>query len=179
ATIPLNNEGQADFSPSGPLTLTVGTHNIATSYSGDNSFNPSSFPPIPITITKAVPGLGVFSTTNFTGEGKASVFVFNTGPILPTGTAQLSEGGKVLGNPVQLVVVAGQPSTANFSGFTLSAGLHDFSVSYSGDSVYQSTAFNFQVPVFSPFAFDPAPNSSLSATVHAGQTATYNLLLSS
>ena len=179
ATIPLNSEGQADFLPSGPLTLTVGTHSIAASYSGDNSFNPSSVPPVPITITKAVPGLGVFTFTNFTGTGKASVFVFNTGPILPTGTAQLSEGGKALGNPVQLEVVAGQPSTANFSGFTLSAGLHDFSVSYSGDSVYQGTAFNFQIPVFSPFAFDPAPNSSLSATVRAGQTATYNLLLSS
>lgn len=179
ATIPLNNEGQADFSPSGPLTLNVGTHNIATSYSGDNSFTPSSFPPIPITITKAVPGLGVFTFTSFTGEGKSSVFVFNTGPILPTGTAQLFEGGKALGNPVQLEVIAGQPATANFSGFSLTAGLHDFSVSYSGDSVYQSTAFNFQIPVFSPFAFDPAPNSSLSATVRAGQTATYNLLLSS
>jgi hypothetical protein len=98
---------------------------------------------------------------------------------LPTGTAQLFEGGKALGNPVQLEVIAGQPATANFSGFSLTAGLHDFSVSYSGDSVYQSTAFNFQIPVFSPFAFDPAPNSSLSATVRAGQTATYNLLLSS
>jgi hypothetical protein len=47
------------------------------------------------------------------------------------------------------------------------------------DSVYQSTGFNFQVLGVDPFAFDPAPNSSLSATVSAGQTATYNLILSS
>jgi hypothetical protein len=61
----------------------------------------------------------------------------------------------------------------------LTPGFHSFSISYSGDSVYESTRSNFQVPVFSPFAFDPAPDSSLSATVSAGQTATYNLILSS
>jgi hypothetical protein len=179
ATVPLNSQGQADFLPSGPLTLNVGTHTIATSYSGDNSFNPSSAQPVAITITKGVPSLFVETFTNFTGVGSTSIFVLNTGPILPTGTAQLFSAGSPVGNPVQLVTVAGQPPTANFSGFTLTAGLHDFSVLYSGDSVYQSVSFNFQIPVLSPFVFDPAPTSSLSATVSAGQTATYNLILSS
>jgi large repetitive protein len=179
ATIPLNSQGQADFLPSGPLTLNVGPHTIAASYSGDNSFNPSSAQPVAITITKGVPSLFIETFTTFTGVGSASIFVLNTGPILPTGTAQLFSAGSPVGNPVQLVTVAGQPPTANFSGFTLTAGLHDFSVLYSGDSVYQSVSFNFQIPVSSPFAFDPAPNSSLSATVKAGQTATYNLILSS
>ncbi len=177
-SVPLNTEGQADFLPSGPLTLTVGAHTVAASYSGDNSFNPSTAQPVTITVIKAVPGLEVATFSNFTGTGTASVFVFNTGPILPTGTAQLFEAGKALGNPVPLVTVEGV-ATANFSGLVLTAGIHDFGLSYSGDSVYQSTAFNFQVPVVSPFAFDPAPNSSLSTTVSAGQTATYNLILSS
>jgi large repetitive protein len=176
--VPLNIEGQADFLPSGPLTLTVGAHTLGASYSGDNSFNPSTAQPVTITITKAIPGLEVATFSGFTGTGTASVFVFNTGPILPTGTAQLFEAGKALGNPVPLVSISGQPPTANFTGLILTAGFHDFSVSYSGDSVYQSTSFNFQVPVFSPFAFDPALNSGLSTTVSAGQTATYNLILS-
>lgn len=177
-SVPLNSEGQADFLPSGPLTLTVGTHTLGASYSGDNSFNPSAAQPVTVTITKAIPGLAIFTFSTFTGTGTASVFVFNTGPILPTGTAQLFEAGKALGNPVPLVAVGGLPPTANFSGLILTAGFHDFSVSYSGDSVYQSTSFNFQIPITSPFAFDPAQNSSLSATVSAGQTATYNLVLS-
>ncbi|HEY6306614.1 MAG TPA: Ig-like domain repeat protein [Candidatus Angelobacter sp.] len=177
-SVPLNIQGQADFLPSGPLTLTVGTHTLGASYSGDNSFNPSTAQPVTITVTKPIPPLDVFTFSSFTGTGSATVFVFNTGPILPTGTAQLFEAGQALGNPVQLVVLPGDPPAANFSGLTLTAGVHDFSVSYSGDSVYQSTAFNFQIFVFSPFAFDPAPNSSLSATVSAGQTATYNLTLS-
>ncbi len=178
ALVPLNIEGQADFLPAGPLTLTVGTHTLGASYSGDNSFNPSAAQPVTVTVTKAIPGLAIITFSTFTGTGTASVFVLNTGPILPTGTAQLFEAGKALGNAVPLVSVAGEPPTANFSGLILTAGFHDFSVSYSGDSVYQSTAFNFQVPVFSPFGFDPAQNSSLSATVSAGQTATYNLVLS-
>jgi subtilase family serine protease len=176
--VPLNSEGQADFLPSGQLTLTVGTHSLGANYSGDNSFNPSIAQPVAITITKAVPGLFVETFSSFTGTGTVSIFVFNTGPILPTGTAQLFEAGKAIGNPVQLVSAGGQIPTANFSGLILTAGIDDFSVSYSGDSVYQSTAFDFQVPVFSPFAFDPAQNSSLSAAVSAGQTATYNLILS-
>jgi hypothetical protein len=178
-SVPLNIEGQADFLPSGPLTLTVGTHTLGASYSGDNSFNPSTAQPMTITVTKAIPLLDIFTFTSFTGVGSTTIFVLNTGPILPTGTAQLFEAGKALGNPVPLVVFPGEPPTATFSGFTLTAGLHDFSVSYSGDSVYQGTSFNFQIPIFSPFAFDPAPNSSLSASVSAGQTATYNLILSS
>jgi len=178
-SVPLNIAGQADFAPSGPLTLTVGTHTIGASYSGDNSFNPSTAAPVTIAITRATPPIEIFTFTTFTGTGTATVFVFNTGPILPTGTVQLSEAGNAIGNPVPLVATSGQPPTANFSGFTLTAGIHDFSVSYSGDSVYQSAAFNFQVAVTSPFAFDPAPNSGLSASVSAGQTATYNLVLSS
>jgi hypothetical protein len=177
-SVPLNIDGQADFAPSGPVTLTVGTHAIGASYSGDNSFNPSTAGPLTITITRATPPIEIFTFTTFTGTGSANVFVFNTGPILPTGTVQLSEAGNAIGNPVPLVATAGQPPTANFSGFTLTAGIHDFSVSYSGDSVYQSAAFNFQIAITSPFAFDPAPSSSLSASVSAGQTATYNLVLS-
>jgi hypothetical protein len=177
-SVPLNIDGQADFLPAGPLTLAIGTHAIAASYSGDNSFNPSTAAPVTITITRATPPIEIFTFTTFTGTGSATVFVFNTGPILPTGTVQLSEAGNAIGNPVPLVASAGQPPAANFSGFTLTAGIHDFSVSYSGDSVYQSTAFNFQIAIISPFAFDPAPNSSLSASVSAGQTATYNLVLS-
>jgi hypothetical protein len=176
-TVPLNIDGQADFLPSGPLTLTVGTHTLGASYSGDNSFTPSTAQPMTITITKAMPVLAIDTFFTFTGAGAASVLVLNTGPILPTGTVQLFEAGKALGNPVSLVPVNGLP-TANFSGFPSTAGIHDFSVSYSGDNVYQSTSFNFQVAIFSPFAFDPAQNSSLSATVSAGQTATYNLVVS-
>jgi len=177
-SVPLNIAGQADFLPSGQLTLTVGTHTLGASYSGDNSFNPSTAPPVTITVTKATPGLFIEAFSTFTGTGSASVFVFNTGPILPTGTVQLFEAGQALGNPVTLVSVNGQLPTANFSGFPLTAGIHDFSVSYSGDNVYQGTSFNFQIAVFSPFAFDPAPGSSLSATVSPGQTANYNLTVS-
>jgi hypothetical protein len=177
-SMPLNNAGQAEFLPTGPLTLAVGTHSIGASYSGDNSFNGSTAQPVSFTVTKGLSFLEVFLFSNFTGTGSSTVFVVGSGPILPTGTAQLSEAGIALGNPVPLVIVNGE-ATANFSGFNLTAGVHDFGVSYSGDNVYQSSAFNFQVFVFSPFAFDPAPNSSLSQTVKAGQTATYNLLLSS
>jgi hypothetical protein len=177
-SVPLNNAGQADFLPTGPLTLGVGTHTIGASYSGDNSFNASTAQPITFTVTKGFAFLLVETFTTFTGTGSAAVFVFGSGPILPTGTVQLSEAGVALGNPVPLVTVNGD-ATANFSGFNLSAGVHNFGLAYSGDSVYQSAAFNFQIFVSSPFAFDPAPNSSLSQTVKSGQTATYNLLLSS
>src|SRR5262249_10622944 len=177
-SVALNNAGQADFLETGPLTPGVGTHTIIASYSGDNSFNPSTSQPVTFTVTKGFAFLEVFTFSPFTGTGSASVFVFGSGPILPTGTVQLSEAGVALGNPVPLVAVNGDP-TANFSGFNLAAGVHNFGLSYSGDSVYQSAAFNFQIFVSSPFAFDPAPSSSLSQTVKSGQTATYNLLMSS
>jgi hypothetical protein len=182
AVLPLNSEGQADLVPTGPLTLGLGTHTVSASYSGDNSFNSSSAQPVTVTITKGVPGIGTFSVlSGFAGTGTVSisVFVFNTGPILPTGTVQLFKAGIPAGSPAQLVQNAGAPPTVTFSGFTLTSGANDFGVLYSGDSVYQSTGFNFQFFAFNPFAFDPAPNSSLSATVSAGQTANYNLILSS
>ena len=182
AALPLNSQGQADFVPTGSLTLNIGTHTLSASYSGDNSFNPSSALPVTVTIGKGIPGMGVFSfVSGFAGTGTVtmSIFVSSNAPIVPTGTVQLFKAGSPVGSPVPLVQKPGAPPTANFSGFTLVAGNNDFGVLYSGDSVYQSEGFNFQLSASNPFAFDPAPNSSLSATVNAGQTAVYNLILSS
>ena len=123
AVLPLNSAGQADFVPIGPLSLGLGTHTISASYSGDNSFNPSTAQPVTVTIAKGFPGIGLFalSSSAFAGTGTVtiSVFVSNTGPILPTGTVQLFKAGSPVGSPAQLVQKAGAPPTVNFSGFTL------------------------------------------------------------
>jgi hypothetical protein len=150
-SLPLNSAGQVDFISNGnadpsapaPATLTVGTHTISASYSGDSSFQPSGpATPVTVTVTKAQPSLVLEpgQSSLITGQQLAlHVLAISGAPLRPTGTVQLIDNGSSLGSPVTLASLgSGATPQADFE-VTLSAGTHNLAVHYSGDAQYLAT----------------------------------------
>ncbi|HST76969.1 MAG TPA: Ig-like domain repeat protein, partial [Verrucomicrobiae bacterium] len=176
---PINLKNEAEFvMPGGannfPSALSIGTHTISAIYLGDNSFDRSSGQ-VALTITKGIPTVdpSTFSDSSFiaTQPGRLDARVIPSGNIAPTGTVQYFDGGTTLGTPVQL-----NGNQAPFSPTFTTQGQHTITASYSGDATYNAEVSPpFVVDVGSPFSFGGATNTSLSATVKAGQNVTYNL----
>lgn len=134
-----------------------------------------------LTVGKATP---VITLTAHGGASSALLVavVQNAGPTLPSGTVQFSEGGTPLGSPVTLASAnAGAAPQAQFVA-SLTAGTHTIDASYSGDGTYTSATGASVTVVVSAgtpqFSFSGAGGNT-SATIQAGQTATYNLSLGS
>jgi len=181
ATVPLNNSGEAFLPLCGATScLTVGSHSITASYAGDNSLNASAVSqPFALTITKGTPF--VFLELIQTGANQGQQWsligqLFDTGTILPTGTLQFFDNGTSLGQPLPISSIGGSLPQATVQ-VSLAVGSHSISAKYSGDSLYTSaTGGPVVVTVDAPFQFSTA---NPIATVVAGQTASYSLLLTS
>ena len=134
-----------------------------------------------LTVVKATPVM------TLTAQGGASsallvAVVQNAGPTLPSGTVQFSEAGTPLGAPITVTsAAAGAAPQASFLA-SLTPGTHTIDASYSGDGTYTSaTAASVTVVVDAgtpQFSFS-GTGGNTSATVQAGQTATYNISLGS
>ncbi|HEY3771184.1 MAG TPA: Ig-like domain repeat protein [Candidatus Angelobacter sp.] len=179
---PVNLKGQADlFMIPGsipPLPLTPGVHTLTASYEGDASFTASAATALNVTITKGnlavvlVPSANVFVATQ-QGILDAAIVVPN-GNIFTTGTVQFLEAGVALGVPVAISPGSNQAVLATTF---QNEGSHSITASYSGDATYNAAVSPVTtVVVASPFNFAAAVNGGTSATVAAGQTATYNLV---
>jgi len=138
-----------------------GNHTLNVSYSGDNSFKPSTqqfsfhvlpLPPFslveatPSSITAGAPVQLLLSVqTPFTQAGIA---------ILPTGTVQLYDNGSPIGAPIPLQARGPQGAGIAQAKITLTSlhpGQHLFEAGYSGDSRYGAIAgaaglFDFALP---------------------------------
>jgi hypothetical protein len=176
ASVGVNQKGEGDlffFGATPPTALSVGTHVITASYSGDPSFNASSSSAVNLTVTKGNPAVAVTAqnTTLISGQqASLTLTVGNTGPILPTGTVQLFDGATAIGGPLTIPAGANQVSTQVILN---SDGAHNMTVSYSGDSVYNAaTSQPLVLTITAPFAIG-ATTPGLS--VQAGQTATFSL----
>jgi subtilase family serine protease len=171
-TAGLNVKGEAEVFPgSSPASLTVGSHSVTATYAGDSSFNNSASLAVNVTITKGSPRVAISSAASFTAgqPGTLTVAINPTGPITPTGTVQLLDGGVALGAPATIAPGSTQVSLpVTFQ----TGGAHSVTASYSGDTTYNaavSPALAITVSGLFNFA------GTTSATVAAGQAATYNL----
>ena len=139
-----------------------GAHEFTVTYSGDNSFEAAKaqFPlrvkkgipsflvvPVPTTVTVGTP-VKVFMLVG------ATLPVSSNTPENPSGTVDLLDNGKKIAGPIRLAqqglfgAVAQASSTVE-----LAAGSHALTMTYSGDSNFQTTAFfphPFLVTVNSP-----------------------------
>lgn len=96
---PINDEGEAEFNSA--TTFSVGSHSISASYSGDNSYNPSTASAQSFTVVKATPSIFITGATNQQGQivvqqGQSLTLTllvegYGTG-IAPTGTLSISGG---------------------------------------------------------------------------------------
>jgi hypothetical protein len=108
------------------------------------------------------------------------VRVQNAGAVLPTGTVQFFDGATALGLPV--AIVPPTPGAAPEASITasLAAGNHAISVAYAGDATYKAVTTPVVTVTVGPapaFGLSAGTGGNTSATIQAGQNATFNLAL--
>lgn len=138
-----------------PATLTVGSHSISASYSGDPSFNASSSTtPLNFTIIKAVPGTALSANPTAAARGQNIMLQLIVGTSVaptPTGTATFYSGNAVLGTvPVaqSSVTFPYLDSAATLNLTNLPVGTNSITAKYSGDANYDAvTSSPVQVTV--------------------------------
>jgi hypothetical protein len=196
AQLNLGNTGVGTFLncpfPGGILTpvpstlpcFTVGTHVITATYSGDGSFGPSPNPPaasqtLTYIVTKGAPYLALGSTSNGTNTINtpvtftaylAAISVYATPP---TGTVQFFDGTNLLGQAT--VVSTANPPQASIPPTVLSQGIHNITLTYSGDTLYSSESQATQLYNGVPLGWSA---TVFTQAINPAQTATYNLTLS-
>ncbi len=170
----LNSIGIAEDQP---VQLGVGAHSLVATYTGDNSFNPSTSGADAFTITKATPaGITVTPSATSVTIGTnvnltANISTASSG-IAPTGTVTFSAGGTTLGTaPVTGTGASGlngnspQPAsgTATLQTSFSTAGAKSITATYSGDATYNSVG----------------PSTATTVTVAAGSQMSTTAVISS
>jgi sugar lactone lactonase YvrE len=180
--------GTASISLTG---LTGGNHTIGASYSGDNSFAPSSANTITITVLRTSSSVALTTNGGFQNPPSAApgaaltliATVTTSASTVPTGTASFSLGTTVLGSasvgPVvtKLNGVTTTKYQASLPISTLPTGTDVVTATYNGDVNYASSSTSLTITI-TPATFALTP-SSASVTVTAGGTATVPLQVSS
>src|SRR5579863_124263 len=159
-SVSLNSSASAAFDTS---TLSVGSHSIAATYSGDANFAASTSAPISVTIStpaKIATTTSVQASATQLTAGQSVTFTAavapQTGTGVPTGSLTFLDGQS------QLAVVALNAATASFSSANLAVGTHTITAAYSGDSNYAAST-----------------SATLNVTVAAAPAADYSLTMSS
>lgn len=182
-TVPLNSAGNAELFVCGTdACLAIGSHTITASYSGDNSLNASTTAQaLNVSITKS-DYLGAF--LEIIGPDNKGMCTFlavlyppSSWAVMPTGTIQFLDGSTPLGPVLTLAMSPATGAPTVTTTVRLSPGTYHLGFSYSGDSTYEpytfpSTPFTVQAP------FELSTRNDL-VSIKPGQTATYNVSLSS
>src|SRR5581483_1206686 len=158
-TVALDNNGQATLSIS---TLTLGSHSITVSYSGDANFIGSNSAVFTQIVNQATSSSSVALTsgTNPSFFGQSLTFTATVTPEftgVPSGTITfLDKNTNVLGPPVTLDGTAHASLTIS----TLPVGTHSITVVYSGDQNFSSLVVSSPLPQ----VVKAASNTSIALT---------------
>jgi Pro-kumamolisin, activation domain/Bacterial Ig-like domain (group 3) len=158
----LNSKGTA-IADNGLCALSTGTHSVTVSYSGDNSYQPSSTAATTsFTITPATPQVIVLPSRITAAVNSTFVLTVSVGedignfcsPASPSGTVTLFDGstqigGTTLNNAAVSTTQPGQSvALITISASALPFGQSNITAAYSGDSNYvQSTSSAIPVDV--------------------------------
>ena len=161
-----------------PVVLSGGMHAVIAEYSGDNVFGGSSSFPALITVSEYASSIAVSSNSNPSNYGGSVVFsAIITVPVggVATGTITFYDGATVIGTS------GVSANTGSLTTSALTAGSHNITVQYSGDSnfssstspvlvqvVHQLTSTTTLITSSNPITFGMAV--LLSATVSSGFT---------
>lgn len=161
-----------------PVVLSGGMHAVIAEYSGDNVFGGSSSFPALITVSEYASSIAVSSNSNPSNYGGSVVFsAVITVPVggVATGTITFYDGATVIGTS------GVSANTGSLTTSALTAGSHNITVQYSGDSnfssstspvlvqvVHQLTSTTTLITSANPITFGMAV--LLSATVSSGFT---------
>ena len=121
-------------------TLSVGTHSITATYSGDTNFTTATSVAVSQVVNKGPSGLTLASAPNPSNFGSSVTFTASlaTGA---TGNVTFFDGSTNIG------MVAASAGTAAVSTTTLTAGSHSITAQYAGDSNFNSLTSNIVTQV--------------------------------
>lgn len=173
ASVLLDGNGVATWRPQ---SFAVGAHSVMAAYSGDASYQPSTSPPVTLTVVKSAPSFLVVADAQYIGcaqglngcgsSGGAvylpgsnmvlSVVLNGTSTLPPTGAVTVNFGP--LTQTVDLTAVSGVASAwVTFA--NVPAGTYTLSASYPGDANWNAASFNNP----SPFVY-AAPGDTPTTT---------------
>jgi hypothetical protein len=164
ATVALSG-GQAAFSTS---TLSLGTHPITVSYSGDVNFTASTSGTLTQTVGMSSSTTTLASSANAAVFGQSVTFTATvTGSLgTPTGTITFKDAATTLGTSL----LSGGKATFTSSSWTI--GVHPITATYSGDSTYSGSTSSTLSQTINQDATTTTVVSSVDPSVF-GQSVTF------
>jgi hypothetical protein len=164
--------GSANFTTS---SLSVGTHTITVSYSGDVNFNSSTSSNLLQTVNQASSSTTVTSSPNPSATGQTVTFTATVSAVppgagTPTGTVTFLDGAATLGT----AALSGGTATLSTAG--LSAGTHSITVSYAGDTNFTGSTSAVLTQTVGASSTTTAVTSSLNPSVF-GNTVTFTAVV--
>jgi hypothetical protein len=168
---PINAQGAATLQTQ---NLPVGHHSITATYGGDATYAPSTSAAVAVVVQGSTTLALATSATN-PNAGATVTFTATLTTVgsltVPTGTVTYKDGATTLGQSAFL-----DSTVTTFKTSALAVGPHTITAQYSGDVTYvgsTSSAVTVTVVAIPPDYQISIPNGS--ATVAAGQPATYNI----
>jgi Pro-kumamolisin, activation domain/Bacterial Ig-like domain (group 3) len=161
------------------VQLAAGVHSLTVSYSGDNSYNPSTNT-LTLTITKDPTtttaasnqsSIAVGTSVTLTATVNTTSFATANASQEPTGTIQFQVNGTNFGSPVTVIGGATSQGEAFASGTltttTLPSGTDNVTAVYAGDSNYMTSTSSATVVTVTGSGTPGGPNVSLASS-HTG-----------
>ena len=183
-SVPINAQGVAGYSPA---ALSIGTHAITMSYSGDASYQPSSAGPFTFTIGKGTPTIVIPFVEPAVPVGGSllvsTVLLAGVG-IPPTGNVTISLGTTSVNAPLVLANYGGElqaEATATFTNVQ-TVGSFSLSVAYGGDSNWTPASATYPTPIAVAPSVRAASTVALSvspASIDRSQTTVYTATVQS
>ena len=134
-------------------SLTVGTHTIVATYSGDSNYTGSSSSATPLVVTLAASSTTASATGTAIIYGTSDTITATVSPStsgVPSGTVTFKDGATVIGTQTLF------GSTASITPSILAGGTHTITIVYSGDS-------NFAASTSSPLVITVSAAASTTA----------------
>ena len=158
------SNGQAVFTTS---SLTLGTHPITASYSGDTAYLPSTSAVLTETIRTTATTTTLMSSMPTSSYGQSVTFTANVTSLsgTPTGSVSFTDGA----NPLATVPLVSGGATLSVS--TLTPGTHSITGTYSGDANFSTSSANIP-QVVTQATSTTSVSSSLNPAVW-GQSVTF------
>jgi hypothetical protein len=172
----LNSQGYAEDQP---IQQVPGTYNFVATYAGDNSYDASTSPTVPITITQAPTTITIEPPFSNLGSPFPVYVVINTqsSGAGPTGTVQFLSNGASLGQ----VSISGGAATPPYSKFAIGSALANLALpvgstnltaQYSGDANYMGSTSAQVTLTVTDFSVSANPSQiTISAPGQTGSSA--------
>jgi RHS repeat-associated protein len=167
--VALGSAAVTGFGNTGSATLTVssltgGQHSITATYSGDSNYSNSTSPVLTQTVTKVLPGFSLTPTPSPVWGQPVDLVVHHdaTQPLLPpSGNVTFYDGAANLG-AAPLVQRPNGPVLAILTVRGLSLGNHSFSMTYPGDTNWQTQSLGPDARTVAQASTSTALNSAVN-----------------